>query len=180
MVRILLTHSPEALALYYGERALKGLHELGEVRLHEGREPLQGEQLIRAAENCDMIISYRQSPAPAEIFERLPKLVAFLRCAIDIRNIDVAAASKAGVLVTQASAGFVTAVAEMVLGFMVDLSRGITRSTMDYRGGGSRRRRWEGNCAAARSASSATAPSARRFPEWGKLSACGCSSTILT
>ena len=135
MVRILLTHSPEALALYYGERALKGLHELGEVRLHEGREPLQGEQLIRAAENCDMIISYRQSPAPAEIFERLPKLVAFLRCAIDIRNIDVAAASKAGVLVTQASAGFVTAVAEMVLGFMVDLSRGITRSTMDYRGG---------------------------------------------
>src|SRR5205807_2970084 len=135
VVRILLTHSPEALALYYGERALKGLHELGEVRLHEGREPLQGEQLIRAAENCDMIISYRQSPAPAEIFERLPKLVAFLRCAIDIRNIDVAAASKAGVLVTQASAGFVTAVAEMVLGFMVDLSRGITRSTMDYRGG---------------------------------------------
>ena len=135
MVRILLTHSPEALALYYGERALKGLHELGEVRLHEGREPLQGEQLIRAAENCDMIISYRQSPAPAEIFQRLPKLVAFLRCAIDIRNIDVTAASKAGVLVTQASAGFVTAVAEMVLGFMVDLSRGITRSTMDYRGG---------------------------------------------
>src|SRR5205807_54455 len=126
VVRILLTHSPEALALYYGERALKGLHELGEVRLHEGREPLQGEQLIRAAENCDMIISYRQSPAPAEIFERLPKLVAFLRCAIDIRNIDVAAASKAGVLVTQASAGFVTAGAEIVLGFIVGLSRGMT------------------------------------------------------
>ncbi len=135
MVRILLTHSPEALALYYGERALKGLQNLGEVKLHEGREPLQGEQLIRAAENCEMIVSYRQSPGPAEIFQRLPKLVAFLRCAIDIRNIDVAAASGAGVLVTQASAGFVTAVAEMVLGFMVDLSRGVTRSTMDYRGG---------------------------------------------
>ncbi len=135
MVRILLTHSPEALALYYGERALKGLQNLGEVRLHEGKEPLQGEQLIRAAENCEMIVSYRQSPGPVEIFQRLPKLVAFVRCAIDIRNIDVAAASKAGVLVTQASAGFVTSVAEMVLGFMVDLSRGITRSTMDYRAG---------------------------------------------
>src|SRR5882672_8586298 len=135
VVRILLTHSPEALALYYGERALKGLHNLGEVRLHEGKEPLQGEQLIRAAENCEMIVSYRQSPGPAEVFQRLPKLMAFVLCAIDIRNIDVAAASKAGVLVTQASAGFVTSVAEMVLGFMVDLSRGITRSTMDYRGG---------------------------------------------
>ena len=62
------------------------------------------------------------------MFERLPKLVAFLRCAIDIRNVDVPAASKAGVLVTQASAGFVTSVTELVLGFLVDLSRGITRS----------------------------------------------------
>src|SRR5256885_1332286 len=32
VVRILLTHSPEALALYYGERALKGLQNLGEVK----------------------------------------------------------------------------------------------------------------------------------------------------
>src|SRR5467141_2431358 len=133
VARILLTHSPEALALYYGERSLAGLKALGEVKLHDGKEPLQGEQLIRAAESCEIIVSYRQSPGPAEVFQRLPKLVAFVRCAIDIRNIDVAAASRAGVLVTQASAGFVTSVAEMVLGFMVDLSRGITRSTMDYR-----------------------------------------------
>jgi D-3-phosphoglycerate dehydrogenase len=62
-------------------------------------------------------------------------LKAFLRCAIDIRNIDVAAASKAGVLVTQASAGFVTSVSELVLGFLVDLSRGITRSAIEYRAG---------------------------------------------
>jgi len=134
-LRILLTHSPEARALYYGERALAGLRKLGEVKLHEGPAPLEGEALITAAADCNVIVSYRQSPGPAALFERLPKLVAFVRCAIDIRNIDVAAASKAGVLVTQASAGFVASVAEMVLGFMVDLSRGITRSTMDYRAG---------------------------------------------
>ena len=58
-----------------------------------------------------------------------------MRCAIDIRNIEVEAASRAGVLVTQASAGFVTAVSELVLGFLVDLSRGITRATIDYRTG---------------------------------------------
>ena len=134
-MRILLTHSPEARALYYGERALAGLRKLGEVKLHEGPAPLEGEALITAAADCNVIVSYRQSPGPAALFERLPKLVAFLRCAIDIRNIDVAAASKAGVLVTQASAGFVASVAEMVLGFMMDLSRGISRSTMDYRAG---------------------------------------------
>ena len=134
-MRILLTHSPEALQLYYGERALAGLRKVGEVKLHEGATPLEGEALIRAAQDCDIIVSYRQSPAPAELFQRLPKLVAFQRCAIDIRNVDVAAASKAGVLVTQASAGFVTSVAEMVFGFLIDVSRGITASALEYRAG---------------------------------------------
>jgi len=135
-VKILLTHSPEALKLYYGERALGELVKLGEVSLNSDASSLEGEALVAAAADCDLIVSYRQSPAPAALFERLPKLKAFLRCAIDIRNVDVAAASRAGVLVTQASAGFVTAVSEMVLGFLVDLSRGITASTLEYRKGG--------------------------------------------
>src|SRR6185295_19128430 len=97
-VRILLTHSPETLANYYGARALAGLQALGEVRLHAGEAPLEGEALVRAAEDCALIVSYRQSPGPAALFERLPRLSAFLRCAIDIRNVDVAAASRAGVL----------------------------------------------------------------------------------
>jgi D-3-phosphoglycerate dehydrogenase / 2-oxoglutarate reductase len=134
-LRILLTHSPEARELYYGERALAGLRAVGDVVLNQNAESLEGENLIAAAQDCDLIVSYRQSPGPAALFERLSKLRAFLRCAIDIRNIDVPAASKAGVLVTQASAGFVTAVSEMVLGFLVDLSRGITRSTLHYRKG---------------------------------------------
>ena len=132
-MRILLTHSPEALANYYGERALNALGAAGEVVLNKKQNSLEGEDLIAAARDCDLIVSYRQSPAPAALFERLPRLVAFQRCAIDIRNVDVAAASKAGVLVTQASAGFVTAVSEMVLGFLVDLSRGISQSTTLYR-----------------------------------------------
>jgi len=132
-LKILLTHSPEALANYYGERALEGLRDVGNVVLNQGQTSLKGEALIAAAADCDLIVSYRQSPGPAAVFERLPKLKAFLRCAIDIRNVDVAAASKAGVLVTQASAGFVTSVTEMVIGFMVDLARGITRSAILYR-----------------------------------------------
>ena len=131
-MKILLTHSPEALELYYGPRAVSQLGKLGELKLHQGSTPLDGEALIAAAADCDLIVSYRQSPGPAALFERLPRLKAFLRCAIDIRNVDVAAASRAGVLVTQASAGFVTAVSELVLGFLVDLSRGITRSATLY------------------------------------------------
>jgi D-3-phosphoglycerate dehydrogenase / 2-oxoglutarate reductase len=127
MSRILLTHSPATLANYYGDRALAGLQSLGEVVLNQTETPLEGNALIDAARDCDLIVSYRQSAAPAALFEQLPNLVAFLRCAIDIRNVDVAAASKAGVLVTQASAGFVTSVTELVIGFMIDLSRGVSR-----------------------------------------------------
>jgi D-3-phosphoglycerate dehydrogenase / 2-oxoglutarate reductase len=132
MARILLTHSPEARALYYGPRALAGLQALGSVVLNEAAQTLEGEALIDAARDCDLIVTYRQSPGPAPVFERLPRLVAFLRCAIDIRNVDVPAASKAGVLVTQASAGFITSVAEQIFGFMIDLSRRVTSYAVSY------------------------------------------------
>lgn len=132
MSRILLTHSPDTLANYYGKRALAGLRSLGEVILNPSDMPLEGDALIAAARDCDLIVSYRQSAGPAVLFERLPKLVAFVRCAIDIRNVDVAAASKAGVLVTQASAGFVTSVTELVVGLMIDLSRRITEHANAY------------------------------------------------
>ena len=105
------------------------------MKLHSGGTPLEGEALVAAAADCDLVVSYRQSPAPAALFERLPQLVAFLRCAVDIRNVDVAAASRAGVLVTRASAGFVPAVSELVLGFLVDLSRGVSRSSAEYHAG---------------------------------------------
>ena len=58
-----------------------------------------------------------------------------MRSAIDIRNIDVAAASAAGVLVTHAEAGFVKSVVELTLGFLVDLSRGISRASTAYHEG---------------------------------------------
>lgn len=132
MSTILLTHSPETLANYYGERALAGLRALGEVKLNKKEKSLEGEALIAAAADCDLIVSYRQSPGPAAVFERLPKLAAFLRCAIDIRNVEVAAASKAGVLVTQASAGFIASVTELVFGFMIDLSRRVTPHASAY------------------------------------------------
>ncbi len=135
MSRILLTHSPDTLRNYYGGRALAGLRALGEVILNLNEKPLNGESLVQAATGCDLIVSYRQSPGEAAIFESLPRLVAFLRCAIDIRNVDVAAASRAGVLVTQASAGFVTSVTELVVGFMIDLSRRITAHAVAYHSG---------------------------------------------
>lgn len=133
--RILLAHTPEMRRNYYGDRALAGLRALGEVVLHEGAAPLAGEALVGAARGSSIIVADRQTPGAAIVFERSPDLVAFVRCAVDIRNVDVAAASAAGVLVTRASAGFVPAVTELVVGFLVDLSRGVSSAAAQYRSG---------------------------------------------
>lgn len=129
---ILLTHPPAARDLYYGPRALAALQALGPVRLNEAA-PLLGEALVRAAEGCTVIVADRAVPAPASLFAALPALVAFVRNAVDIRTVDVPAASAAGVLVTQASPGFVPAVAELVLGLIIDLCRGVSTAAVTYR-----------------------------------------------
>jgi D-3-phosphoglycerate dehydrogenase / 2-oxoglutarate reductase len=130
---IFLTHAEDARAHYYGDEALARLCDLGAVRLNETGRPLTTPELIEEAAGCTVIVSDRQAEGPARVFESLPDLVAFVRCAVDIRNIDVAAASAAGVLVTRASPGFIDSVAELAVGFMVDLARGITAATQAYR-----------------------------------------------
>jgi D-3-phosphoglycerate dehydrogenase len=54
---------------------------------------------------------------------------------MDIRTVDVAAASANGILVTRASAGFDAAVAELVIAMMVDLSRDLSANVAAYRTG---------------------------------------------
>ena len=55
--------------------------------------------------------------------------------AVDIRNIDVEAASAHGVLVTQASRSWVPAVSELAIGLMIDAARGISRADVAYKTG---------------------------------------------
>ena len=135
MVKVLLTHTPQARRQYYGQRSSAGLQALAEVILHEADDALDTAGLIEAARDVDIIVADRLTEAPAEIFPRLPKLRALVRCAVDIRNIDVEAASRAGVLVTRAGPGFVPSVAELAIGFLVDLSRGVSRAAADYHAG---------------------------------------------
>jgi D-3-phosphoglycerate dehydrogenase len=135
VVAIFLTHTPKMLEHYYGPRALAALERLGDVRRNETGGVLDGPALAREARGAEIIVSDRQTAGPAAVFEACPDLVAFLRVAVDIGNIDVAAASRHGVLVTQATPGFVPSVAELALGMMVDLARHVTPAVFDYRSG---------------------------------------------
>lgn len=135
-MRILLTHTPHMLANYYGDRALAALRRHGDVRLNSsGRTLDDAAALIAAAGDADVIVADRTVPVTAPVFAALPGLIAVCRVAVDISTIDVAAASRHGVLVTRATPGFVAAVTELAVGFMVDLGRGVSRAVVDYRAG---------------------------------------------
>jgi D-3-phosphoglycerate dehydrogenase len=135
VVSVFVSHPQPMLEMYFGQRALKALHEIAEVRLNPASHDLPEPELITTAHDCDVLIAYRQTPAPASLFAALPRLAAFIRCAMDIRTVDVAAASAHGVLVTHASAGFQTAVAEWIVAMAINLGRGLVQHVGAYRRG---------------------------------------------
>ena len=134
---VLVTHPRERLATYFGEQALANLQGVARVKLNPDAHDWSTPELIEVAQGCDVLIAYRQTALPAEFFAAVPSLLAAVRCAVDIRTIDVAAAGREGILVTQASAGFGPAVAEWVIGAMIDLSRRISTTAAAY---------WQGQC----------------------------------
>ena len=133
---VLLTHPQNRLQDYFGETALDGLRKVADVRLNESVHDLAGDALVTAAQGCEVIIAYRQTAVPAPVFSALPDLKAVVRCAVDIRTIDVTAASEQGVLVTHTSAGFMASVSEWVVGVMIDLSRHISVARAQYQAEG--------------------------------------------
>jgi D-3-phosphoglycerate dehydrogenase len=136
MARIFLSHTPDMLQHYYGVRALAALRELGEVVLNDTGAVLDDSLVLaKLVQGSDILVADRQTPVPALFFETISSLKAVCRVGVDIRNIDVEAATRHGVLITRATPGFIDSVCELALGFMVDLGRGISDSVVRYRGG---------------------------------------------
>jgi D-3-phosphoglycerate dehydrogenase len=134
MTTVFVTHPRDKLDAYFGTQATRALEAIAEVRFNAEARELSTAELVAAARGCDALIAYRQTPGPEALFRDLPQLAAFIRCAVDIRSVDVAAASAHGVLVTQASPGYVTAVSEWIVGVMIDLGRGISRYAEAWHG----------------------------------------------
>lgn len=133
-MRVFVTHNPEDLEAYYG-RSLPELRHIAEVVTNPLDRDLTTAELITHADGCQVIVAHRATPGEARVFEELPDLVAFLRTAVDISTIDVAAATEHGVLVAHADKSFVPSTAEIALALMLDLARKVSESTIDYRNG---------------------------------------------
>jgi D-3-phosphoglycerate dehydrogenase len=132
--RILLTYPADERPVRYGA-ALEGLRGLGEVVLNPHARTMTADEIAEAARGCDAIVTDRNTPFDAASLARLSSCRALVRAAMDVRNIDIAAASAAGILVTRAGPGFRDAVVELLLGQMIDLARGLSDGVIAYRAG---------------------------------------------
>ena len=124
-MRVFLTHTDAAFDLYFGDRVLAALQDHAAVVRNRTGRVLRDAELAQAAAGCQAIIADRATPGAAATFAAAPDLLAFLRCAVDISTVDVAAASAHGILVTRATPGFTDAVAELGIGMMIALARGM-------------------------------------------------------
>jgi D-3-phosphoglycerate dehydrogenase len=123
LVKILVTHNNDLLYNFFNLDAVEQLKKIADVRVNGTDTPLQGDRLIEAARDVDIVVSDRLAPGTPHVFENLPNLAVYMRCAVDIRNIDVEAASKAGTLVVRCSSGYNEAVAEVAIGLVLSLGR---------------------------------------------------------
>ncbi len=129
-----VTHNPEDLEAYFG-RALPELLEIADVTVNPLDRDLTATELVEHAAGCDVVIAHRSTPGDELLFAGVPSLLAFLRTAVDISTVDVAAASRNGVLVAHADKSYVASTAEIALALMLDLARNVSESTIDYRNG---------------------------------------------
>ncbi len=135
-MRVLLTHNRDLLKHFYGPKAVEQLKALPiELIMNDSDEPLRGDALVKAAEGCEVVISDRLAAGPREVMSRLADVKTFIRCAVDIRNIDVDAASDANILICRCSSGYADSVGEHAIALMLDLARGITRDAERYHSG---------------------------------------------
>jgi D-3-phosphoglycerate dehydrogenase len=134
-LRVFLAYTPAEFERYYSEDALALLRMHCEVVMQASPAVLDGAELAEAASDCDVVIAHRSVAGTDAAFSRMPRLLAFLRGAVDISTVDVDAASRHGILVARATRGFGRAVAELGAGMMLSLARDIARSDHGYKTG---------------------------------------------
>ena len=122
--KLFLTHSPRDLDFFFSRNALGRLAEQFEIILNPGSDPLSDADLLRLAPDVDILVSEWSTGAGSEYFENNSNLKAFVRCGVEMLNVDFDAATKSGVLVLPTPAQFAQSVAEFTIGAMFALARG--------------------------------------------------------
>lgn len=108
------------------------LRQLGyEIKMGTG---ITVEAIKSDVADCDAIVA-RTAPYTAEVLEAAPKLKVISRCGVGVDNLDLAAAERLGIWVTNAPESNARTVAEMALWFIIALGRRIIYCKREFHRG---------------------------------------------
>lgn len=127
MYTFFLSHTPKELKMLYPEKAIKKLKQLGNVRFNPYDRQLTTEEMIEMASDANFIITTVRFAGSEKLFDNLPNLISFIRSGVDIRNINMEAAARNGVLVVNCPGIYEAPVVELVIGYLCVISRGIIK-----------------------------------------------------
>jgi D-3-phosphoglycerate dehydrogenase len=102
------------------------------------------EKLRAAVAGCRALLVRNQTRVTAELIAAAPQLEIIGRAGAGLDNIDVAAATAAGIVVASTPDQNSVSVAELAIGFMFALARKITTADHDTHAGGWNRQRFAG------------------------------------
>lgn len=124
-MEILLTHTPLELGEIYAEEAVIELQKLGKVHFNRRDRHLSPEELYEITPDAEIIISEWETGIDESYIKKASKLKAFIRCGVEIRNVDFRAAHRAGIIVANTPGLNVYATVEFTIGMLINLSKNI-------------------------------------------------------
>jgi len=102
--------------------------------LNPYRRKLKKNELIEIAADCDGIIAGTEI-IDKSVFDMLPELKVISRCGVGMDNVDLKTAENRGISVLRTPFGPTAAVAELVIGLMLDLVRKINLMNNELKNG---------------------------------------------
>lgn len=117
----------DGYALNPGDLNWQQLEKLGEVQVYERTAP---QQLIQRVSEAEIVIT-NKVVFNASIMQQLPKLKYIAVTATGYNNIDVAAAKKAGIVVSNVPAYSTDSVAQMVFSYILAFTNGVETYNKD-------------------------------------------------
>jgi D-3-phosphoglycerate dehydrogenase / 2-oxoglutarate reductase len=108
------------------------------------RLELDPDQLLEAVHDAAALIVRSATPVTAEVLAAAPDLVVVGRAGIGLDNVDVAAATRRGVMVVNAPQSNVLSAAEHTIALLLAQARNVPQADRDLRSGSWNRSRWEG------------------------------------
>lgn len=115
------------------------LRDACDVDLYEGESAIPRDELLRRVAATDAIVSFLTDRIDAEVFAAAPSLKIVANVAVGYDNVDVAAASARGVVVTNTPDVLTEAVAEFTWALILAIARRVGEGDRLVRSGG-----WKG------------------------------------